>query len=421
MQLLSSRFVRQATTIYFFQGITVAAAFIGSVVLARALGPTGKGTVDLFVLLLTIVVEVALLGISSGFLYQLANVGRPFAGVHGDAIAVAVAIGLLGVLLALAFAEQFAELVGGLPVAYAALALAMAGFFAYAASWTNLMLGLDHAPLMHRIQAAVAVASAAIAVLLWWADRLTVDAAIATIVAVAIGAVLVRHGIASRFHPGLRPRPSAFGIRQSFRYGIRTFPGTIANWLHFRVDQIVIAHVMGVAGVGVYAVSVRWAELLWLIGIGLLNAGVYRVASSSTADSYALSKRIFWATLGLAGGAGLLLALVAPALLGALYGNEFAGAITPLLLLIPGVVAWDSARVLSNHISYNRSQPVIPTIVAILGAIMNLVATLFTVPRWGLNGAAAASSVSYLFVLAAVAVAFWMTGRSADSGNEPVS
>ena len=414
MRLLSSGYVRQATTVYFFQGITVVAAFVGSIVLARALGPTGKGTVDLFLLLLTIVVEVALLGISSGFLYQLANIKRPFHHIHGDAIAAAAAVGLLGVLLALAAPSFFAELVGDLPVAYAAVALAAAGFFAYAASWTNLMLGLDRAGLMHRIQAAVAVASASAALLLWWLGRLTVDTAIVTVVAIGVSAALVRLGIARRFHVGIRPAPTAESFRASFVYGIRTFPGTLANWLHFRVDQIVIAHVLGVAGVGVYSVSVRWAELLWIVGIGLLHAGVYRVASSSTVDSYELSKRIFWATVVLAGAAGGVLAILAPALLEALYGSEFAGAVVPLLLLIPGVVAWDAARVLSNHISYNRGRPVIPTTIAIVGALMNLAGTLYAVPRWGLSGAAAASSLSYFFVLGAVVIVFWTMGRNRE-------
>ena len=142
MRIPRSRFVRQAGAIYVYQALSVAAAFVGSAAIARALGPQGKGTVDVFVLITTLVVEVCLLGITSGFLYHLANKGRPLREVHGDAIAVAIVLGLIGVALALAVPDFFASLVGDAPVIYVSLALALTGFFAYSASWATLMLGI---------------------------------------------------------------------------------------------------------------------------------------------------------------------------------------------------------------------------------------------------------------------------------------
>ena len=38
---------------------------------------------------------------------------------------------------------------------------------------------------------------------------------------------------------------------------------------------------VGLSGVGIYAVSVRWAEVLWLVGFGVQSAAVHRIASGT--------------------------------------------------------------------------------------------------------------------------------------------
>ena len=115
---------------------------------------------------------------------------------------------------------------------------------------------------MHRVQAIVAVVTAVVAVCLWPLGYLTVETAVATTIIVGLGAALVRYHLTRRMHEPSRPKPTRRSLEANLRYGLRTYPGVLANWLHFRVDQIVIANVIGLAGVGIYTVSVRWAEML---------------------------------------------------------------------------------------------------------------------------------------------------------------
>jgi O-antigen/teichoic acid export membrane protein len=146
--------------------------------------------------------------------------------------------------------------------------------------------------------------------------------------------------------------------------------------------------------------------MLWLVGYGLLNAGLFRIATGSRDDSHEFTWRLFKVTVVTLGGAGLVLAVVAQPAINLLYGPAFEAAVIPLILLIPGIVAWGGARVLSNHISYNRGRPLVPTTIAIVGAVANLVGTLLTVPRWGLVGAAATTTITYAFVFLVTAIAF---------------
>ena len=67
------------------------------------------------------------------------------------------------------------------------------------------------------------------------------------------------------------------------------------------------------------------------------------------------------------------------------------------------------------------ADPRSPTVIAVVGATLNLGATLYAVPIWGIAGAAAASSITYGLVLAATAVAFWLGGRGSDGASTDAS
>ena len=61
---------------------------------------------------------------------------------------------------------------------------------------------------------------------------------------------------------------------------------------------------------------------------------------------------------------------------------------------------------LSNYIGYNRGRPGLPAAIAVTGAACNLIATIYAVPRWGINGAAITTSLTYSLVLLMTVASF---------------
>ena len=409
-------FVRQAFGIYVLQAVGMAAALVTSIVFARSLGAAGKGATDLFVVLTTLVAEFGLLGIAYGFTYVLANRGWPLAQAHGNALVAALIPGAIGVGLALLVLGTAGVLRGAVDVPLVVLLLIIVGFLAYSAGWSGLMYGVNEAQLIFRVQAIASIATTIVTGLLVLLGWLTVETALAVIAIVAIATAGVRFRLARRMHGSEPLAPSLDSFLESLRYGLKLFPGRIANWLHFRVDLLIVNYVVGLSGVGIYAVSVRWAEVLWLVGFGVQSAAVHRIASGTKEAGYDFTVRVFWIVLVMTGGAGLALALVAGPLIRALYGPEFDASVVPLLLLIPGVVAWDSARALSNFIAYNRGYPQIPAAIGVAGAVCNLAANLYAVPTWGINGAAVTTSITYSLVLLATLLAFRRVGAEVAPG-----
>ena len=179
--LLRRPFVRQASSIYALQAVGMGAGLLTSIAIARVLGPAGKGSVDLFVLLTTLIAEFGLLGITYGFTYSLANRGRPLAQVHGNAVVAAVALGVVGLGLAVVLLALREVLGGAIDVAQVVFVLAIAEFSAYSAGWTGMMFGIDQAPLTYVIQAVASVATLALVGLLLISGLLGVEAAIGVI------------------------------------------------------------------------------------------------------------------------------------------------------------------------------------------------------------------------------------------------
>jgi len=191
-------------------------------------------------------------------------------------------------------------------------------------------------------------------------------------------------------------------------YGVVVYVGVVANALHFKVDQVMINWYLGTEAVGIYAVGVRWAETLFLLDSALGVAALYRISSSPADESIALTWKLFRAQLLISGVSGVVLALLAGPLVQVLYGEAFLGAVLPMLILIPGIVAWSSAKVLSQYLSYNRGKAYLPTMFAVVGMLLNILLNIALIKSYGIAGAAAASAVSYVAVFLLTLVACFL-------------
>jgi len=384
--------------IYLCQCLSMIVGGVSSIFIARTLGPAGKGVVDLFTLLTVLIVEFGMLGVNSGLLFYLANRHKPLVEVHGSAIVYSLISGAIVAAIGISLLHFWQSILPGLPKNFILLAFLLSPFLFYRGVWTNLMTGINLAPNVYKIQVFYSSLSALGIIFLWWKRILSPNSAIYLSAAICLSSSMVNFIILGR-NSNFQLHPSRLLLIDSFKYGLKIYPGFIANWFHFRVDHLMINWFIGVSGVGLYALSVRWAEMLWLIGFGIINAGLYKISSEDRKSSYLLTKKLFKLVFILSGSAGLLLALLSTPLFGLLYGEQFNASIRPLIILIPGVVAWDAGRVLSQYISFNRGKPHFCTMAAFIGLAANISGNLFAIPRWGINGAAIASSVSYSLTL----------------------
>lgn len=406
----------ETVTIFVLNCLSIFLTMVGSIPVARILGPTQKGVLNLFSLLTGLLTEFGLLGVNSGLVYSLANRKTPLTRVHFTAIQASVILGSLCFAAILAFRPVIDRTFGGLPVRFVWIAGAIAPLLLYRALWGSLVMAINRAVHAYRVNFIFSILALAGLLVLWGGGWLT------AVNIIWLNILLLGGYCAYGFHYLFEAHRRHFEREQSclwraLKYGSVVHLGAILNWLHFRVDQIMINYFQGPGGVGIYTVSVAAAEMLWLIDYAVINAALFKISSLEAGESWRYTWRTFKSTGLLLIGVGVLLGGAAPYLVVILYGVQFQDAVLPLVLLIPGVIGWGASRVLSQFISYNAGKPYLTSGAAVIGCVLNIAGNLYAIPRWGIVGAAAASSGSYLTTLLVLGAVFGLMGRRLGVGR----
>ncbi|HET7285819.1 MAG TPA: polysaccharide biosynthesis C-terminal domain-containing protein, partial [Pyrinomonadaceae bacterium] len=199
-------------------------------------------------------------------------------------------------------------------------------------------------------------------------------------------------------------------LRRMIGYGMKFHIPVLAGAIIIRADLLVVNHFRGAAEAGVYSVASQFALLLMLLPSVIATLIFPRVATEQDArgETTCLVSRYTTFIMFLCCLAAAPLSLLLPLV----YGPAFSGATKLLLILLPGVYLIGLESVLVQHFNALGMPRAIPLYwVATLA--LNLVLVVALVPRYGAQGAAIASSISYAVIFGLIAFHFHTsTGRS---------
>ena len=229
----------------------------------------------------------------------------------------------------------------------------------------------------------------------------------------SLGATLAAIAWAARRDGLLGGRPSTALLGEELRFGGRAVVGTLAERLQFRADAFIVNALAGVRATGIYSVTSGLAETLWYIP-NALGVVMFSRAVDPKADAGRTAAVLTRTTLAVSLVLAVPAALLGPRFVRFVYGASFADAGVALRLIIPGVVAYSVVAILSRYLT-GRGRPGTGTLILLLGLGTNIAANLVLVPAYGINGAAAASSLSYGLTAVVIVVVFLRV-----SGRGPV-
>jgi len=413
-----SPLVRDAIVTIVTRFVLAALIFGTDIVLAHLLGPAAKGRFSLVILYS----QLAALVLGWGMDQAIAVVGGRDRRTAGRALANAVlwtvVVGGFGVVVS-AWAYGLGHpgppdgpLVPLLPnlsarqFVYAAVAIPGELFFAVG---LNVLLGrrlvVEYAWIRVLRRGVLLVLVLAIASLF----RLSLDVTLVlNLVALALTAVLVfffaiRDGFFS-IHP------SWALLLEELRFGTRAVPGAVAERLQFRADTFLVNAMVGIVATGIYSVTSGLAETLWYIP-NALGIVMFSRAVDPDADAGRVASVLTRTTIAVVAVTAVPVFILGPYLVRAVYGSQFADAGVALRFILPGVVAYSVVAVLTRYIT-GRGRPGMATLIMVAGLTANIASNLFLIPRYGINGAAVSSSISYgLTAVITLAVFHRLSGR----------
>lgn len=181
---------------------------------------------------------------------------------------------------------------------------------------------------------------------------------------------------------------------------------TFSQMLNYRLSYYFIEFFYGTAVLGVFSVATQVAESVWIIGRGFATVHYTHVANQGdTMASRMLTRKL----MKIVGVITLLLLVVMVFLPGTVYellfGSGFSSARSIVILLAPGMLFTSISMILSHYFS-GIGRPIKCMIGSLLGLGITLLLGVLLIPRFGVQGAAVTTSVSYLAGLAYLMCAF---------------
>ena len=401
-RLASRNLVRAGLLTYLFAALTLGANLVSGIVIARALGPDGRGVTVALATVTQLVGYLFAAGVAQSLSYFIAR--RP---EDGPALLTtwvlmlipltAVAIGITELLLPTIFATDGGQ------------AIAIGRWFVFTIVLVvglelnyGLLLGSQDFLVYNALRFAQPLLAALSLAVLWALDALTVErtmvaatASTAVVLTVGLSRAVVRIGVG---HPA--PRLGLAGLW----FGARGQGQTLAANITARLDVAMLPAFVTAANVGLYSVATNISLIVYQLSNTF--AGLVLPAAASDPERGPIKVvGSLWASLLVAGGVAIALAVFGRPLLGLVYGDRFRDAVDPLLLLLPGAVLFAGSSILAAGV-FAAGRPFTATIPQLLGMVVTVVGLLIFLRVGGITAAAIVSTVSYATVFLFTLIAY---------------
>ncbi len=382
--------------------LTTALGLVSGPVLARALGPGGRGDVASAVAFSTIVAGISSIGVPLAVGHAFGAGTHPREAVVGTVMRVAAALALPILLIDIVLLWGPLSGLSTAGRVGAGLLILLAPLNILTNSFLAALVGKGSLQSVARLRALPLLLTAVATVVAFLLGVLSVG--------VYLGFILLS-GLASTFYAyrrlGVRPRGSV-AMKPFLSFGLRGYLGNLALAATLRIDQAVIGPTLGLAKLGLYAIAVTIATAPATFAMAIASRAFSQTAASDEDRTDVASSYLRLTLIVALVGTGLL-AAASPVFLPLLYGKAFRPALLPLLLLLPGTVFLClSATAASLLIA--AGFPGRTTACEVTGFIVAIVGLPIVIPIWGISGAATLSTVAYGISCASYLVALRRIG-----------
>jgi O-antigen/teichoic acid export membrane protein len=373
--------------------IVYGSGFIASVLIARSLGPEGRGLYVLPIALATIVVGVTTQGLELAQVRLWAARRESAREWSSSAAWLAAPIGLVAAAVAwLVYELGRTGPFAGISRLELATILVLLPMWVHGVLIRGLLVIDGGLATVNRALVIGDLCRTVAVIALFAVGGLTVEVVLALYALL----VVIPWALCWRAIGGPRTfrRPAPGLVREQLSAGVRLAPHFLFLTLNLRLDVLLVAAFVGAKQVGLYSVAVLVAELVWVPTWALSQAAKAAQAGAERDAAGVVTARALRVTLLLSALCALGLGLAAPVILAVMFGSDFAPALTALWLLLPasaGMAVW---RLLSVFLA--RLAPIrVPAGIALAALVVNISLNLLLIPPLGIAGAALASTASY--------------------------
>ena len=393
---MAAKFTKNTLITIATRTLSLIISTMASIIIARILGPEGKGIYALAFVLPSLLFMFAEFGVSGATVYYVAKGKYSPKDIFAVNVALSIAVGVLSSILALIIIFFFRDkVVPGVALEYLLLAVPFIPLYIFQSYTAAILLGLQKIKKYNFSSLVqILVFTLLICVFLWGLHRGVMAVILSSLAAYLINN-LVLFLLTLKETGGISSRINFSYLRDSFSYGFKTYLGNIFGTIQSRLGTLLINIFLNPMAVGFYSIARGLAEHLWLISQSAGAILFPRVSSQNNREERKkFTPLICRNVLFVSAVAAIILFFAGSWLIVLLFSDKFLNSIEPFRILLIGVTAISGSIVLGNDL-YGRGKPMLNTYTAALAAGLNVLLNLLLIPRFGIGGAAWAITTTY--------------------------
>lgn len=395
----SSDFIRKVGETFVTRVLLIGIGLVTSVIVARILGPEGRGFYAVAITIGAIGVQFGNLGLHTSNTYYVAGDRGLLPALAANTIIVSFAVGGVGTVLIWMIFQLWPQMapVRGLLLI---LSLLWIPFGLAYMLLQNLLIGIQDVRTYNKIELLTkALGLGLIGVLI-----ITGTVGVETLFLVALIVLIIGLFWALlrlRTHIFTLPLPSLTLFKETIRYGSKAYLAAFFAFLVLRVNLLMVKYILGAEEAGYYSIAATMADTVYMLPV-VIGTILFPKLSAMTHDQekWAFTRKMAVSvgvvTVVLATFAGLL----AGPVVRILFGELFVPAVPAFIWLLPGIVFLSINTCYMNYFA-SIGMPLITVVSPGLAAIVNIAVNLKLIPWWGIVGASITSVLSYGLMLVA--------------------
>jgi len=371
-------------------------ALISSIIIARTLGPEGKGIYAMAIFLPSMIINFGNFGIGQASIFYLGKKIFSVEKTLKNNVALSILFSVIGIFVGIIIIFLWGNsLFPDIEKNYflISLFLIIPTFFSNFINY--LLLGIKKTKEYNYINILRSLLFFLLILLFLLIFKLNIKTAIvANVISISITTCITIWLLKNSFN-FTEIEVSKQYLKKIFKYGFKIYLANLIQFFHYKIDIFLINIFLNPLSVGFYSIATTLAEQILLIpqSVGLvLFPKISNENNKKNLKNFTpiVCRNILFITfLGL-----ILLFFLSKIIITTFYSITFANAIIPFKILTIGILTLSGWKILANDI-YGRGKASLNIYINATALTLNIILNIILIPKYGINGAALASSISY--------------------------
>lgn len=396
---MTRNFIKDGISVFGAQLFILIIGFSSGIILARVLGPDGRGIFSSLLVYPTIIVSLLTLGINQSIVYYIGTKKYSESEIIGVAFLLLFILSIFGTFLSIGIFSYVKN------PNYNQTLILLASLTVPAQLTLNyfygILIGKQQIDKYNKIISLLPVITFVLIIVFVIFGRIyIVGAALATLLAqiglaiYALRSIKKECSLKIRYLPDLIKKMSSLGLI----YALSLF---ILN-LNYRVDIIILENLSNPTEIGQYTIGVSFAELLWQLPAAFGTVIFSYSANSRDPNKFShdLAKvlRIIFPVVLIG---SIIIYYSSDYFIPFLYGKEYIPSIKMLKILLPGIVMMSFFKIINMDLA-GKGKPYVTITLFFPALLINIILNILLIPNFGGCGSAFASTVSYTIASASI-------------------